>query len=371
MKVVIISHNCYPYISPRSNRATELAKEFARQGHETILYALLGSVDYTEFQKDTGIVVKNLGTSHFGLQDNSNNRSNNKLYKAFTRVAGRYFDFPKCELKNMTFNALVAESEMDLLITITHPHTIHWGAAKFVKKHPGAVKCWIGDCGDPYMLNPHTNYPWYFKYVEKKWCSLCDYITIPIEEGRKAYYPEFADKIRIIPQGFDFEHNKLAEYTVNQCPTFAFAGIFYEHLRDPHAFLDYLCTIETDFKFILYINDTPYYRSAFHLNEYKEKLGDKLEIHHFIPRAELLYELSKMDFVVNIRNRSGVQQPSKLIDYALSKRPILEITSDFNEREAFDEFLVGNYKNKTSIPNIEAYNVKNVVGNMLQLTMEK
>lgn len=368
MKVVIISHNCYPYISPRSNRATELAKEFARQGHETILYALLGSVDYTEFQKDTGIVVKNLGTSHFGLQDNSNNRSNNKLYKAFTRVAGRYFDFPKCELKNMTFNALVAESEMDLLITITHPHTIHWGAAKFVKKHPGAVKCWIGDCGDPYMLNPHTNYPWYFKYVEKKWCSLCDYITIPIEEGRKAYYPEFAEKIKVIPQGFDFVNNRLAEYEKNERPTFAFAGIFYENLRDPKIFFEYLCSIKYDFKFIIYINDTPYYRTAFCLNEYQEELGDKLEIHNFIPRSQLLYELSKMDFVLNIRNKSGVQQPSKLIDYALTKRPILEITSDFKEQPVFVEFLNGDYTHQTIVPNIERYDIRNVVKEMLNLT---
>ena len=368
MKVVIISHNCFPYISPRSNRATELAKEFARQGHETILYALLGSVDYTEFQKDTGIVVKNLGTSHFGLQDNSNNRSNNKLYKAFTRVAGRYFDFPKCELKNMTFNALEAESEMDLLITITHPHTIHWGAAKFVKKHPGAVKCWIGDCGDPYMLNPHANYPWYFKYVEKYWCRLCDFITIPIEEGRKAYYPEFSDKIKIIPQGFDFVNNHLAEYKKNERPTFAFAGIFYENLRDPKMFFEYLCSIKKDFKFVIYINDTPYYRNAFCLNKYQEILGDKLEIHNFIPRSQLLYELSKMDFVLNIRNRSGVQQPSKLIDYALTKRPIIEITSDFNEQYVFDAFLNGDYSHQTIVPNIERYDIRNVVKEMLNLT---
>ena len=105
-----------------------------------------------------------------------------------------------------------------------------------------------------------------------------------------------------------------------------------------------------------------------HLNEYKEKLGDKLEIHHFIPRAELLYELSKMDFVVNIRNRSGVQQPSKLIDYALSGRPILEITSDFNEKKAFVEFISGNFQHQTTIPDIESYNVKNVVKAMTNLT---
>lgn len=368
MKIVIISQNCFPYISPRANRATELAKEFARQGHETILYALIGNIDYSAFEKETGIRVKNLGVSKYGLSDNANISNKNILYKIFTRFVGRYLDFPKCELKQMTYKALKSEGSMDMLITIAQPHTIHWGAAKFKKKYPKAIGTWVADCGDPYMLNPHTNYPWYFEYVEKHWCSLCDYITIPIEEGRVAYFPEFSNKIRIIPQGFDFENNKIVEYKSNPRPTFAFAGIFYEHMRDPHAFLDYLCTLKSDFKFIIYTKDTPYNRSAFHLDDYQQKLGDKLVVCNFIPRADLLCELSQMEFVINIRNRSSVQQPSKLIDYALTKRPILEITSDFNEQNIFDEFLVGDYTHQTIVENIERFDIRNVVKEMTNLS---
>lgn len=368
MKIVIISHNCYPYISPRANRATELAKEFARQGHETILYALIGNIDYSAFEKETGVKVKNLGESRYGLSDNANISNKNIFYKIVSRFAGRYFDFPKCELKQMTYRALKVEGTMDMLITIAHPHTIHWGAAKFKEKFPKEIGTWIADCGDPYMMNPHINYPWYFEYVEKNWCSLCDYITIPIEEGRKAYYPEFAKKIRIIPQGFDFDNNNIAEYKPNARPTFAFAGIFYKHMRDPHAFLDYLCTLKSDFKFIIYTNDTQYNRSAFHLDDYQQKLGDKLVVRNFIPRADLLSELSQMEFVINIRNRSSVQQPSKLIDYALAKRPILEITSDFKEQYIFDEFLFGNYTHQIVVENLERFNIRNVVKEMITLS---
>ena len=367
MKVVIISQNCYPYISPRANRATELAKEFARQGHEVTLYALLGILDYKVFSEKHCVTVKNLGVSKYGLSDNSQRVNVNLFAKGFQRVFGRYFDFPKCELMNMTYRALKTERTADLLLTIAQPHTIHWGAAKYIKRYPNTIKTWIADCGDPYMLNPHVHYPWYFKYVEKKWCRLCDFITVPIEEARKAYYPEFSDKIRIIPQGFDFESNRLAEYKPNKVPTFAFSGIFYEKLRDPHAFLDYLCTIEKDFKFVLYIKDTPYYRSAFHLNEYQQKMGDRLEIHDFVPRSELLFELSKMDFLINIRNVSGVQQPSKLIDYALTRRPILEINSGFNERQSFEKFMNGNYEDQIVIDNLERYDIRNVVGQMISL----
>lgn len=106
------------------------------------------------------------------------------------------------------------------------------------------------------MLNPGTNYPRYFEYVEKYWCKLCDSITIPIEEAKKAYYPEFADKIEIIPQCFDFENNKLADYKPNDVPTFAFAGLFYKDLRDPVKFLEYLTTVKSGFRFIIYTKDT-------------------------------------------------------------------------------------------------------------------
>lgn len=367
MKVVIITQNCFPYISPRSNRATELAKEFARQGHDVILYALLGNIDYSVFSKDTGVKVNNLGKSKYGLLDNANRRNNNLFYKVISRYLGNYFDFPKIELMPMTSKVLKIEGYIDILVTIAHPHTIHWGAAKYIKKHRGKVKYWIADCGDPYMLNPHTNYPWYFEYVEKYWCKLCNSITIPIKEGRKAYYPEFAEKIKIIPQGFNFVNNKLADYKSNNVPTFAFAGLFYKDLRDPGKFLEYLTTIKRDFRFIIYTKDTPYNRETFSLDEFKARLGEKLIIKGFIPREQLLFELSSCDFVVNIRNKSGVQQPSKLIDYALTKRPILEITSDFSEYLVFEDFLVGNYEKQTIVPDIEQYNIKNVVRNMLFL----
>ncbi len=39
-----------------------------------------------------------------------------------------------------------------------------------------------------------------------------NYITVPIEEAREAYYEEFRNKIRVIPQGFDFSDVQLAKY---------------------------------------------------------------------------------------------------------------------------------------------------------------
>ena len=67
-----------------------------------------------------------------------------------------------------------------------------------------------------------------------------------------------------------------------------------------------------------------------------------------------------MDFLINIRNESTVQVPSKLIDYYLTHRPVLEISSAFEEAEMFDAFMSGDYSKQTTIEHPERYNIQNV-----------
>lgn len=76
-----------------------------------------------------------------------------------------------------------------------------------------------------------------------------------------------------------------------------------------------------------------------------------------------------MDFAINFRNDSSVQVPSKLIDYSLSKRPIIEISPDFPEEEkiAFEQFLEGNYQKQYMIDNIQKYDIEKVVKAFLDL----
>lgn len=364
MKIVIIARNCFPKLGPRSHRATELAKELARQGHEVVLYALLGNYNYMSFEKETKVKVKNLGISKFGISDNTEFSKRNYFYRAIRKFLGKYLEFPNIELVSMVKNALECENNIDYLITIASPHTIHWGASGFIKKNKGKVKFWVADCGDPFMKNPFHPHPFYFKNVEKKWGKLCNYITVPIKEAKKAYYPEFSGKIKVIPQGFSFRDIRLFDYTPNTIPTFAYSGIVYDGLRDPTEFLKYLSTLKSDFRFIVYTKSV----SAF--NQFKHRLGNKLEIRDYIPREELIYELSKMDFLINFKNKSGVQQPSKLIDYAISKRPILDIDTSFDQKDIFHEYLDANYSRGKVVHNIERFNIENVARSFIILKEE-
>lgn len=362
MKIVIVSLYFYPKLGPRPHRTTALANEFARRGHEVVVYALLGDYDYSEYSQKTGIRFECLGKSKFGLADSK--IKFNIFQRAFTKFIGKkYFAFPQIELMGMVAKVLKKEGNIDYLISIAYPHSIHWGIARYMKKAPNQKNFWVADCGDPFMGNPFRKPPFYFERLERGWCELCSYISIPVKEAKNAYYPEYRNKIKVIPQGFDF-NIKISNYKPNKIPTFAYSGTVYKNLRDPSAFLEFLSNQNCDFKFIVYT------RSLHLFNAYYDKLKDKLEIRDYVNRDKLLLELSKMDFLINIENKSNVQVPSKLIDYALTQRPILNITSEFNEKDFFEQFISGNYTNQLKINNINNFNIKNVVNKFLFLRKE-
>ena len=73
--------------------------------------------------------------------------------------------------------------------------------------------------------------------------------------------------------------------------------------------------------------------------------NNRIELRKYIPRENLLYELSKMDFLLNINNGTNVQTPSKLIDYALTQRPILSIDKGKLDTVLIEKFLQGDYSN--------------------------
>lgn len=54
----------FPHISARSFRTTELAKGFAKMGHDVTLYAILGKYDYTQMGSEfPNLHIKTLGKS--------------------------------------------------------------------------------------------------------------------------------------------------------------------------------------------------------------------------------------------------------------------------------------------------------------------
>ncbi|WP_341221451.1 hypothetical protein [Polaribacter atrinae] len=364
LKIVVISKYLFPQLTPRAFRTTELAEELARQGHDVTIYAVLGDYDYSSFEKETNVKVRNMKML-FATANSDGNVRYNLFDKILYHGLNRIFDFPDIEFLFKVLSVIKVEKSADMLITIAVPHSIHWGGA-LAKNiyHKSFPKTWVSDCGDPYMGSSFSGnkrkYLLHFKLLEKWWCKNTNYITIPIEEGRNGYYSEFHNKIKIIPQGFNFEKTPIDVYSKNIVPTFIYAGSFHGKLRNPEKFLEFLNTLDFDYKFIIYTNTKLF-------DKYLSLLKGKLEIKDYIPRKNLIFELSKADFLINFSNPDKLHSPSKLIDYSITRRPILNISSDFTEETVFYEFIENNYTNMVEFDNLEDYNIKNVAKKFLTL----
>jgi hypothetical protein len=364
-KILIVSRSFYPMNSPRSFRTTELTKEFVRQGHEVTVITFRDNENHPEFEEKFGVTIKDLGKPRWKTVQLKGKGLKLLGRRLLRRALHLVLLYPEIELQRLVKNALLKESGYDLLISVAAPHPVHWGVAKArSRKHPIA-KVWVADCGDPFMGLENDTFkpPFYFKFVEKWFCRKADYLTVPTQGAIEGYYPEFREKIKVIPQGFKFEEIKVSgEVVQNSVPTFAYAGGFIPGKRDPSEFLQFLTNLEQDFVFHIYTN-TPGL-----VNPYLEKAKGRIFLHAYIPRPDLLYRLSQMDFVLNFENVGKKQTPSKLIDYAIVQKPILSIkTGDLN-REYVYEFLSGDYGHQLFIDNPEQYRIENVSQRFLELT---
>ena len=363
-RILIVSMAFYPDNSPRAFRATELAKEFGRQGHSVEILTKKRNFDYSEFEKKHSCkLIQEISVRHY----------NSKIFRTkrslFSRIIDRFlyqlFLYPEVEISWTILKYLRhLNSGFDLMISIAKPYAVHIGCALGILKNKNLVRTWIADCGDPFTLCKSDPYrfPIYFRWIEKWMFRRATYITIPAESALTAYYKEFLPKIKIIPQGLNFSVIRLFEGSVNNiCPTFCYAGAIYQKTRNPRKILDYLATLDLDFKFIMYTDVIEL------LESYLESLNNRLEIRKPIPRNILLYELSKMDFLVNIDNVYKEQVPSKIIDYALTKRPILSIDPEGPDYNNINKFLKGDYSGRYQVGNLDDFNISTVAHKFLEL----
>lgn len=357
MRILVLAQHIHPMQTPRAHRATELSLELARQGHQVVIYSVIGKHDYSGMEKEFGLTIKPIEIKWMIHPYNSDNDGRRTIPDKVLGKLLKKMEFPNLEFYFRVQEILVQDNKYDALISIADPHQIHWGVAKYRSKHPKHFpKVWIADCGDPFMLNGvKSGHLTYFERYERLFCQNSDIITVPVENAKQGYYEEYRSKIRVIPQGFRFEEESNAGEPTNPVPTFAYAGTFYKDIRNPEKLFVYLAGLQCDFRFIIYSNHTEL------IDRFKAVLGNKLKIRKPIPRRELLKELKTMDFLLNLENEnSPAQIPSKLIDYAISGRPILSVNPSNPDTDKVDQFLSKIYLNQYIVKDIDQYRIENV-----------
>lgn len=374
MKIHIITGSFTPDINPRAFRSYELARQFALRGHDVTVSNLsyTDGYDYADLEKNLGVKIRVIPIY---IQSKINQVKNTQSkFKQFIKGLLRYFLAGKLFLYEKTVSRMLfIPKDTDLVISVSVPFLTHYSTAKCKRRHSKDYvnTTFVADSGDPFSTCQQFKIAPYFKLLEKKVLKDFDYLTIPTPQAIDAYKKLVPiKKIRIIPQGFDFEiKNKFPPISENEIPHFAYAGVFYEGIRNPIFLFDYLSTLDNNFKFYLFLRERSHFTEKL-LETYTDKLKDKIVVRYGLEREKLLIELRKMDFLINIGNTTTVQVPSKIIDYALVDRPYMSFNEQNFDKTVFEEFLRGDYRNADKIPDIESYNIINVARQFLSLVTE-
>lgn len=374
MKIAILTAVFHPELHPRAFRAYELAKEYAIQGHDVEVFLLtrIKGFDYEQLSQELHIKItilplytRELGAENIFQQTNPLLRWIHWGYRWLLEylLAGNLF----------AYSTRIAEclkhemQQKDMVIALSTPFMNLLGLAKYVHAHKAQSKTiYIADSGDPFYYSQQTKRALYFKWVEKWVYRHFDYLSIPTSDAIPAYAPLIPkEKIQIIPQAFNMRDVHLSPAPTSDIPTFAYAGVFYQDIRNPEFLFKHLCTLTEDFRFHVYLRHRdPHITSV--LDKFQKQLGEKLIIHYSVKRTDLLYRLSECHFLINISNTTSTQLPSKLIDYGITKRPVYSFDKQSFNPQVFTAFMHGDYTHAMPI-DIRPYDIEVVTKQFIEL----
>lgn len=372
MKISIFCGCFYPSVHPRAFRAEELAKEFIRKGFEVsvVNMSTVKGFDYDKYSKEQNIKVINLNILHGRASKVASYVPKYpKLYK-FKRfcieyfICGNFFRYAK-----KTIPQLSCLEDSDCVIALSTPFECFYSLYKYLKQN-GKNFVVIGDSGDPFYYSKQTKRAIWFKYIERSVYKSFDYLTIPTPNAIPLYEPLIEKgKIEIIPQGFNMKDQPLYEGDFSTQPIkIGYAGVFYWDIRNPSFLFEYLDKSTLDYRFYVFMR-MPDGRFLEEIEKYTN-LKQRIIIKYAVPRKELIFELSKMNFLVNVENLSNTQMPSKLIDYAIARRPILSCNENNYDITVLDQFMEGNYSAKYEVDASE-YDIEKLADKFENLINQK
>ena len=386
-KILIVSHQFLPFVSPRTTRWSLLIDELIKKGNEVTV--LTGTAP-EELKKNYEVLYfgnkkfsSNINKVRKDSQDSSNNFLKKIIYsilKTIYRFLFKTFSWPDYAMFwafTIFKNRKRIENKFDIIISVSLPFTSHL-CAYILKKRISAN--WYMDIGDPFSLkinSPENNkiiYSYLNKYYEKKFYQNASKIIFTHNEVAELHQNKFnIDRTKIV---IGYPIALLNEKRINNSLNFnyedtplkiGYFGAFTKSVREPNNYIISIAnSLDDDIKHEWYINkeSKKYFTSIKNISSHQF-----LDI---LPREIALEVMvSKMHILLSIGNFNKYQMPSKVIEYISLGKPVLhfaEIADDplYNFNDLFDNLKIIN--SKTTKNEIENY-FENIRENRLELNI--
>ena len=373
-KILIVTHQFLPQVSPRTTRWSLLIDELINKGNEV---TVLSGTDPENIEKNYKILYfgnKQFSSNINKIRQNSQDSSNNSIkkisysiLKKIYRFLFKTFSWPDYAMFwafTIYKNRKRIENNFDIIISVSLPFTSHL-CAYILKKRINAQ--WYMDIGDPFTLktnSPENNkiiYSYLNKFFERKFYQNASKIIFTHNEVAELHKEKFnIDSSKIVighPIALlnnDIIKNSLSFNYKDNPLKIGYFGAFTKSVREPN---NYILNIANFF------GDNIVHE--WYINEESKKyfsLINDITYHQFfdiLPRKQALEVMvNKIHILLSIGNFNKYQMPSKVIEYLSLGKPVLhyaEIIDDplYNFEILFDNLKIIN--SKTTKNELENY----------------
>ena len=367
-KILLVTHQYIPHLSPRTTRWKLVVDHLVNKGHEVTVVTGTKQLD----EEKNIIYVGNKSSSSVvsQMREKSNNLSESSyLKKIFYMILKKIYrfiiktfawpDYSMFWLFSIYRSRKNFNIDYDLIISVSLPFSSHIAAYIINKKNK---KEWVMDIGDPYTLKkdaPENNrilYGFLNRYYENKFYSLANKIIFTHEGARSVHLDYFDIDIEKTFLGnpisnFNEEIFRTSlEYNYNSLPIrFGYFGVFTKGVRSPKNFMKFFKDTK-EIQFHWYVNDDSKNEIAVHSSE-----SDSI-FHSIVDREEALKIMAdSFHCLISIGNLNTTQIPSKVIEYISTGKPVIHFCEVENDpvkniaKEFSNLFIISETTNKEAL----------------------
>jgi glycosyltransferase involved in cell wall biosynthesis len=349
-KVVIVSFQYWPELSARSFRWTALAERWAGEGSEVHVVCAGSSarpaeetVNRVHVHRVGSAWIERLRAGTAALEPGASSAPG-AIRRAASAVARAiwhaiYWPDTSCPwywAARRKARELVADVGPTALVSVSPTFTAV-AVGRALKRASGQSLRWLIDLGDPFSFSeeaPPNNFRLYRRLnlaFERACFADADCVSVTTQETRERYaalFPGSASKIAVIPPLLalpDTAGPAAGERSAGR--RLVFLGRLYPTIRRPDFLLELFAALAEaqpgEGYELHFYGETRECEASF--VPYAHLMGRSVHVHGPVSRERAAAAMRSADVLVNLGNDTRYQLPSKIVEYATTGKPILNL----------------------------------------------